>query len=401
MSDFKYTIPVTRAWEDGALYLEGEATGPEQDNHRTRMLPEAIEDFARQIKERWESGDPIPYLDAHQKIVTREGQRVKVTPKGALARLGHVVEGWIKPNGRLGVRVELDKDNPAALFIHRKAAQGFKYGMSIYGNCDPKTDVVKDDQGIAFKRISLGEISNTTAPSWVHSLGTVLARSLDADEADEENPMTELANEAERTEAPAEETTEDAERQENESPEAPAAEAAETTEETTERETQTEAQTEAEVERARISKADNEKVVEAFTAFYSTLTGLGVELPKWEVATDTATEPAATEAAPESASREEVSETGTEANVVEFAGHAVEREVAEAIAAFVGEKMTEAAAVIERQAEYIKKLEEMPAGKTPPARVKGKFENPLDEITSIQDPNERLKAALNIIYQNH
>lgn len=407
MSDFKYTIPISRvegSVEDDSspLYLFGEATGPERDTHKTRVTEEAILDLQRQIRERWESGDPIPYLDGHMKIVERiGGGKVKITPKGALTRLGHLVDSVIRPNGHLEVQVELDRLNPAARFIHAKAAAGYKYGMSVYGHYDPRTDVVREPEGIAFKRMDLYEVSNTTAPSWVHSLGTVLARSLDADDADEETTMSELAKDAEGA-APETETTEPAGVVENESTEAPAAESAETTEETTEREaeSETEESTE-EVERARISKKDNDAIVSAFTAFYTTLTGLGVELPTWEAVkpAEAVTEPAP-EVTPEPAVTRDTSETGTE-ETVDFAGHAVERSVAEAMAAFVGDKLTEAAGVIERQAAYIAQLEALPAGKMPPVIVREKFDNPLDEITKIEDPEQRLRAALNAMYNNH
>lgn len=366
------------------------------------MLPSAIEYFAKQIRERYDSGNPIPYLDAHQKIVEKDGDSIKISPKGALSRLGNVIDGWVKPNGHLGVKIELDADNPAAVFIHRKAAAGYKYGMSVYGHFNPKTDVVKDDEGVAFKKVELGEISNTTAPSWVHSLGTVLARSLEADDAEQGEAMSELAKDAEvaaqETEATAAEDV-----VENESAEAPAAaEAAETTEETTEREADAETAVEDEVERARISKKDNDAIVGAFTAFYTTLTGLGVELPQWEAVkpADPVTEPASAEAAPENTAGRDTSETGAE-DTVDFAGHAVQRDVAEAMAAFMADKMNEAAAVIQRQAEYISQLESLPAGKMPPAVVREKFENPLDEITKIEDPEARLHAALNLMYNNH
>lgn len=410
MSDFKYTIPISRVEGDveddsSPLYLFGEATGPERDTHKTRVTEEAILDLQRQIRERWESGDPIPYLDAHQKIVERVGGgKVKITPKGALTRLGHLVDSVVKPNGHLEVQVELDRLNPAAKFIHAKAAAGYKYGMSVYGHYDPRRDVVREPDGIAFKRMDLYEVSNTTAPSWVHSLGTVLARSLDADDAEEEGEaMSELAKDTEGA-APETETTEPEGVVENESAEAPAAaEAAETDEQTAERETETEAPAEEaeEVERARISKKDNDAIVGAFTAFYTTLTGLGVELPQWEAVkpAEAAPEPT-TEATPEPVVTRDTSETGAE-DTVDFAGHAVERSVAEAMATFVGEKLTEAAGVIERQAAYIAQLEALPAGKLPPVVVREKFENPLDEITKIEDPQARLRAALNAMYNDH
>lgn len=388
MTVWKYTIPITRAYElDGSLLLEGEASGPERDTFNTRMLPEAIEDFERQIMERASSGNPLPYYDSHSKIRTRDGG---IQPKGALAELGVVIMARVNEAGRLFVRAELDPENPAAVFIHRKAAQGKRYGMSVAGDASP-TDILveKDESGrrtVAFKRVVLNEISNTTAPSWVPSLGTVIARSLDADEAEEETPMTEVAK-TEETAAPETETTAETTVVENEEVTAPAAEAvAETTETTTERETET-TTSETEVERARMSKKDTETVITAFKALAETL---GVDLKDL-----TAVEAPVTETAPETPARSETGDT------VDFGGHAVDRVVAEAITAFVGEKLTEAAGVIERQAEYIKKLEDMPAGKVPATVVREKFENPLEEITRIEDADERLHAALNALYVNH
>lgn len=388
MSNWKYTIPITRAYEqDGALLLEGEASGPERDKHRTRMLPEAVLDFERQIMERVNSGNPLPYYDNHSKFRTKDGG---IAPKGALAELGVVVMARVNEAGRLFVRAELDSDNPAAVFIHRKAAQGKRYGMSVAGDANP-TDIVveRDENGeraLAFKRVELTEISNTTAPSWVPSLGTVIARSLDADEAEEENPMTEVAK-TEETAAPATETTAEATVVENAEVTAPAAEAvAETTETTTER-TAESTESETEVERARMSKKDTEAITAAFKSLAETL---GVDLKSLS-----AIGTPATETAPETPERSETGDT------VDFGGHAVDRTVAEAITAFVGEKLTEAAGVIERQAEYISKLEGMPAGKVPATVVREKFENPLEEITRIEDADERLHAALNALYVNH
>src|SRR5687768_13257615 len=92
-ANFKYTVPISKAEadEDG-LYITGEASGPEIDLEEQRIAPEAIKAFAEQIKDRYASGDPIPYLDEHDK---------STSGRGVLRHLGDLVDGEITDNNHL------------------------------------------------------------------------------------------------------------------------------------------------------------------------------------------------------------------------------------------------------------------------------------------------------------
>ena len=200
-SNWKYTIPITRAEEtEDGLFLVGEATGPERDSHGTRMSPEAIQDFARQIADRVSEGNPLPYIDQHLKA-------------GVTRVLGDVIHGTVNPdNYHLGVRVQLDEDNPNALMIHKKIAKrGKQYGMSIAGD---GIEFEWEDDGNGrkaplFTHVALREISHTPRPSWVPSFGTVLARSLE-----EDGQEIEMSDELDTTAAEEQTTVTEAEQQE-------------------------------------------------------------------------------------------------------------------------------------------------------------------------------------------
>jgi hypothetical protein len=87
---------------------------------------------------------------------------------------------------------------------------------------------------------------------------------------------------------------------------------------------------------------------------------------------------------------------------VDFNGVVIKRDLADAITAFVTAKVDESTAVlretVDKQAEYIKALEEMPAGKVPAAVVREKFESDEIDLGSMA-PEDRLRYALNNIYK--
>ena len=209
--NFKYTIPITKstADEDG-LYIEGAATGPEVDLQDERIAPEAIADFARQIKDRHASGDPIPYYDEHDK-----GGR------SVLKHLGDLVDGSITEKGHLWVRVRLNDDNPAATFLYRQINAGKKYGMSVSGDVPDggwADELVKSigKRIRTFKQVILTHIANTTRPVWTPSFGTVLNRAIEKALSEGETMAEETVVESTKvtqettTETPAEETVETA-----------------------------------------------------------------------------------------------------------------------------------------------------------------------------------------------
>lgn len=228
---FRYTIPITRAIaENGDLFLEGEASGPEIDSYGTRIHPSVIAGFAEQIATRSAMGDPIPYRDTHGQGVTGD--------QPVMADFGELVGATVTEDHHLRVRVRLDNENPAARFLHKQIERGKRYGMSIGGQVQGFQDEFVKEAGQivrTFTNVMLDHIANTSQPSWTPSLGTVLMRAVDraleGENMDPEVPAPE-SPEAEG----AEETTEVTE---------PAAEAAaeETAEETAEEATTEEAAT--------------------------------------------------------------------------------------------------------------------------------------------------------------
>ena len=391
-STWKITIPVDRAEEqDGGLFLYGQASGPERDSHGTEMDPTAIQDFADQIVSRATAGDPLPYLDHHMK-------------DGVLRELGEVVDGSVSEDYRLNIKVRLHPDNPAAAYLHGRIKAGKKYGMSIAGD-GVQYRMIEDDSTkekvIRFLKIKLREISNTTRPSWVPSFGTVLARSIEGEEigdnmAEElvksDAPEVETNVAVESAEPVVEQVTEQTENPKTE--EAPAEAAAAPAEVEAPAAAPVEAAApevvEAdEVERARIAKRDAKALVDAFNALKGHLESLGVFSPDEEA-------PQAAEVA----KTDEV-EAAADENV-DFNGVSVRRDLAEAITAFVTAKVDESTAVlretVEKQAEYIKKLEELPAGKLPAPVIREKFEDNSVDISAMSN-EQKLKFALGNIYK--
>lgn len=172
---FRYTIPIMRAIsDDGELFLEGEASGPEVDTFGTRVAPDVVTGFARQIIERAQAGDPIPYRDTHGQGVTGD--------QPVMADFGELVAATVTDDQHLRVRVRLDRENPAAKFLHTQILRGKRYGMSIGGTIKSYTDEYAKDSGRfvrTFTNVVLDHIANTSQPSWTPSLGTVLLRAVE------------------------------------------------------------------------------------------------------------------------------------------------------------------------------------------------------------------------------
>lgn len=181
-ANFKYTVPITKseADEDG-LYIVGEATGPEPDAQGEAIHPDAIKSFREQIVAAYEKGEPIPYVDEHDK---------SVSGRGVLRHLGDLVDGEITADNHLRVKVKLNEDNPAATFLYRQIQAGKKFGMSISGDVLSYADELNKAIGRkmrVFKSVILTHVANTTRPVWTPSLGTVLNRAVEKALADEGN----------------------------------------------------------------------------------------------------------------------------------------------------------------------------------------------------------------------
>lgn len=198
---FKYTFPITKAEvrADGH-FIVGEASGPEVDAHGERMAPEAIHRFAAQITERAARGEPIPYVDSHQK-------------DGVLHELGELTRAWITEDLHLGVEVRLFTDvNAAADSLFKQILTGKQYGMSVGGTVADYIDDLSSGRLVrTYVEVLLNEISNTTRPAWTPSLGTVLSKAIDsasAEEAAGDNPSMDEELQGGQTEPATEKTDE-------------------------------------------------------------------------------------------------------------------------------------------------------------------------------------------------
>lgn len=163
---YKFTFPISKAEErDGGLYLIGMATGPEVDSQNERVHPSLIAKWANQIN----SGEiQVPYRDWHHR-------------DSSLEDLGHVTKAWVDDTNHLGVEVKLDEDHPTARYIHKKAMDGKKYGMSVFGKVISFADEIVDAAQAkvrTFYDATLEEVSNTTRPIYTPSFGTVLSKAV-------------------------------------------------------------------------------------------------------------------------------------------------------------------------------------------------------------------------------
>lgn len=202
---FKITFPIEKAeTRDDGLYLIGEASGPEIDAEGERMHEDLVHRFAEQINST--KGLPLeerlPYRDAH-------------APDGVLRDLGWLTSASITEKDHLRVEVRLDQENPAAVYLHRKIANGKKYGMSVAGTVHDVVHEFAAEVGRAvrtFKDVVLTEISNTTRPAWTPSFGSVLSKALDdATQADSTQGASHVSEkdstQQEQTAAGSEDTT--------------------------------------------------------------------------------------------------------------------------------------------------------------------------------------------------
>lgn len=352
---FKYTIPITRAVaENGELFIEGEASGPEIDTFGTRMDPGLISNFADQIATRAASGDPISYRDTHGMGVTGDN--------GVMVDLGELVAATVTDEDHLRVRVRLDRENPAAVYLHKQVMRGKRYGMSIGGTIVDFTDEYVKDLGRivrTFKDIVLDHIANTSQPSWTPSLGTVLTRAVEkALEGENMDP-----------EVPAPETPETEGETENPAPEAGAEESVEeAAEEAAEEEAEEPAAEEAVAESRTIEVSALQPIHDAITALATAFAG--VMTP----ATGTV---AVTLSAANDAARS-----------VESESPAPENEEMTALRAAVESLRTELATANDRIAQ----LEDQPEGSKPPV-IERSAEDLKEELNKLP-AHERLVLGL-------
>lgn len=192
---YKFTFPVEKAEQraDGK-YLVGMASGPEIDSQNERVHPSLIAKWADQIN----SGQiEVVYRDWHQKDTSLED-------------LGVVTKAWVDDTDHLGIEVKLDEDHPTAMYIHKKAMGGKKYGMSVFGKVISYADeyVTELKRNVrTFYDATLDEVSNTTRPVYTPSFGTVLSKAV-TEAAAGDNRLSDAEKTAPAvTEATATETT--------------------------------------------------------------------------------------------------------------------------------------------------------------------------------------------------
>jgi hypothetical protein len=345
---YKYTIPISKAFvgDDGKRRLVGAATGPEVDLEDQRVSKSLIDKWVSQIN----NGQiEVVYDDWHKK-----------EEQSLTAELGIVEKAWTDDKGYMWVQVVLDEDNPVSQYIHKAAARGKQYGMSIFGKATAYADEI-----VANRRVrtiidgTLERIAHTTRPIWTPSFGTVLSKAVDTAVAESAKGDTSVS-EVEKTDAPQEEVpntdTDDAAKTES-----GAATAADTG---TAPEAE-EAEGEATVEKA--IKADtkrDEKRLEKIVKLYS---DLGSELREAGfLAEETAAE-------------------GSEETTVQKAATTEDTPTNEVVE--LRKSVSELTALVTALADRI------PDGSAPGLLQKAEPVDPLAELKAVDDPMERLRLA--------
>ena len=160
--DFKVTVPLEKSIHEGGWYIKGIAAAANyEDRAGDVMLPEAIEMLAAQI-----NNSPVPFRNTHN------ADDIK-------ADMGEVVKAVVTPDFQLEVEVHLDEDNPDAKYLWDKLGKGKKFGMSIKGSSEnPIIEKGQRNYISKHRAITLKEVSATTQPFFVHSLGTVLRKAM-------------------------------------------------------------------------------------------------------------------------------------------------------------------------------------------------------------------------------
>lgn len=161
--DFKVTVPLEKSLHaDDGWYIKGIAAAANyEDIAGDVILPEAIQMLAAQINE-----SPVPFRNTHN------ADDIK-------ADLGEVIKAIVTPDFQLEVEVKLDPDNPDAKYLWDKLGKGKQFGMSIKGKSEqPIIEKGQRNYVSKHRHITLSEVSATTKPFFVHSLGTVLRKAI-------------------------------------------------------------------------------------------------------------------------------------------------------------------------------------------------------------------------------
>lgn len=168
---YKYTFPIEKAFvgEDGKPRLVGAATGPEVDLEDQRVSKSLIDKWIAQIND---GQIEVIYDDNHK-------------TDSVVSELGIVEKSWKNDAGHMMVQILLDEDNPLSQYIHKAARKGKQYGMSIFGKASKFVDEVVDGRRVrTITDGTLTKIAHTTRPVWTPSFGTVLSKAIDAAKSD-------------------------------------------------------------------------------------------------------------------------------------------------------------------------------------------------------------------------
>lgn len=160
---FSITVPIEKSDRTDGWYITGIAAGTEPDMENDSLTPQAIQKLAEQI-----NAGTIPFRNQHNVNTITED-------------LGYLTKAEVTEYNQLAVEVLLDQDNPEAVYLWNKINKGKKFGMSINGS-SAGFYVSRSKEGKAVRNhplVLLGEVSATTRPIYVPSLGTVLRKAID------------------------------------------------------------------------------------------------------------------------------------------------------------------------------------------------------------------------------
>lgn len=348
---YKFTMPIEKAeTRSDGIFLVGLASGPEIDSQNERVHPSLIAKWAQQIND---GAITVNYRDWHQR-------------DSSLEDLGVVTKAWITDDNHLGVEVKLDEDHPTAVYIHKKAASGKKFGMSVFGNVISYADEFVQEVGRTvrtFYDATLDEISNTTRPVWTPSLGTVFSKAV-TEAANGDTRLSEAEKTSTETKVTEVETTE--------TTDSGADEAAETAE-VTEASVTPEVIATPAVEKAitTTTKRDDK----ALADIVKTYNALGQKLQQAGLLDEAVESVDATTVTETPVTKSETSETTVAATS------------APDVAA-LQKSFTELAGIVTALADRI------PDGSAPGVLTKAEAVDPLAELKSVEDPMERLRLGL-------
>jgi hypothetical protein len=198
-TNWALTVPVSKAEDrDGKWIITGLVSGPGLDAQGHQMTDAAIDRLAQRLNEA-----PVPLRNWHK-------------TDDITSDLGETLSAWKTDEGDLQVDIELDQDNKDAEYLWKKIHKGKEYGFSIHGPVEATFEFSHEagKKVPTLHDVAMDEISVTTKPAFVKSLGSVVSKSLqDAHEEEmnlSENVQTDDTVVSDATEASAPEVTSEA-----------------------------------------------------------------------------------------------------------------------------------------------------------------------------------------------